>query len=345
MQMLYKGCFSLAVYYNHYDHYDHRKEGDAVQENRYIYRAFGCEVRSELPFPELPHWEGPTGSDTALEVVVGRLNEVWDAAVQFGRSWASDAASETILFRIPEVAVYAIQGGKRIVVSPCGAADPDQIRLYILGSAMGVLLMQRGILPLHGSAVVIDGKAYAFCGQSGAGKSTLASAFGELGRPLVTDDVIAVSFDGQGRPYVTPSYPQQKLWQASLEQLGMDARRYKPLFQEVNKYAVPVVQQFAGEPVQLAGLFELRLGDKAEHRLERLSPLESLPVLFAHTYRNYLIPMMGLGQWHLDMTAKLAGSLWLARWERGTEGFSARMMAERMTQWIQGEELSLCQRM
>ena len=31
--------------------------------------------------------------------------------------------------------------------------------------------------PLHGSAIAIDGKAYAIVGDSGAGKSTLASAF------------------------------------------------------------------------------------------------------------------------------------------------------------------------
>ena len=57
----------------------------------------------------------------------------------------------------------------------------------------GALLMQRKILPLHGSAVAIDGKAYAIVGDSGAGKSTLASAFLNKGYQLLSDDVIAVS--------------------------------------------------------------------------------------------------------------------------------------------------------
>ena len=72
-------------------------------------------------------------------------------------------------------------------------ADEDKIRLYILGTCMGALLMQRKILPLHGSAIAIDGKAYAFVGDSGAGKSTLASAFLSKGYKLLSDDVIAVS--------------------------------------------------------------------------------------------------------------------------------------------------------
>ena len=72
---------------------------------------------------------------------------------------------------------FCIQEGKRIIVSPIEGSDEDEIRLYILGTCMGAILMQRKILPLHGSAVAIDGKAYAIVGDSGAGKSTLASAF------------------------------------------------------------------------------------------------------------------------------------------------------------------------
>ena len=37
--------------------------------------------------------------------------------------------------------------------------DEDIIRLYILGTCMGAILMQRKILPLHGSAIAINGKA------------------------------------------------------------------------------------------------------------------------------------------------------------------------------------------
>jgi serine kinase of HPr protein (carbohydrate metabolism regulator) len=95
---------------------------------------------------------------------------------------------------------------------------------------MGALLLQRRVLPLHGSAVAVNGKAIAFVGESGAGKSTLASAF--LGRdyPLLSDDVIPVRFSIDGDPHVAPAYPQQKLWQESLNGLGMDSAHFKPSF-------------------------------------------------------------------------------------------------------------------
>ena len=52
-----------------------------------------------------------------------------------------------------------------------------------------------------------------FVGDSGAGKSTLASAFLNRGYQLLSDDVIPVSLSQNHIPMVTPSYPQQKLWQ------------------------------------------------------------------------------------------------------------------------------------
>lgn len=97
------------------------------------------------------------------------------------------------MFQVADTAIFAIQNGDTIQVSPMAGADEAKIRLFLLGTCMGALLMQRKILPLHGSAIAIDGKAYAFVGHSGAGKSTLASAFINKGFQLLSDDVIAVT--------------------------------------------------------------------------------------------------------------------------------------------------------
>ena len=114
------------------------------------------------------------------------------------------------------------------------------LRLYILGTCMGAILMQRKILPLHGSAVDIDGKVYAIVGDSGAGKSTLASALLKHGYQLVSDDVIAVSLTHENPiPFVTPSYPQQNLV-GKPKYFGMDSTNYHSTYVRENKYRVPV---------------------------------------------------------------------------------------------------------
>ena len=89
---------------------------------------------------------------------------------------------------------------------------------------------------------------------AGAGKSTLAAAFLNIGHQLLSDDVIAISLSQDDRLVVTPSYPQQKLWENSIVHLGMETNSYNPLYKEVNKYAVPVAATFCSDQIPLAGV-------------------------------------------------------------------------------------------
>src|SRR5687767_37791 len=99
-----------------------------------------------------------------------------------------DLQDDALVLRIPEVASYRIDATS-ILVSPAPAVPEQNLRLYLLGSAFGALLHQRGLLPLHANAVEIDGKAVAFMGASGEGKSTLAAWFHDRGFNIIADDV------------------------------------------------------------------------------------------------------------------------------------------------------------
>lgn len=60
--------------------------------------------------------------------------------------------------------------------------------------AVGLLLAHlRGAIPLHGSAVVIDGRAAVFIGGTGLGKSTVAASLCDLaGASLLGDDAVTL---------------------------------------------------------------------------------------------------------------------------------------------------------
>ncbi|MDQ6421402.1 ATP-binding cassette domain-containing protein [Paenibacillus sp. LHD-117] len=226
------------------------------------------------------------------------------------------------LFHVPETAVYSVADGTHIALTPYPAADEAKIRLFLLGTCMGVLLVQRGILPLHGSAVVIDGKVYAIVGESGAGKSTLAAAFARAGYPLMTDDVIAVALTDDAA-LVHSSYPQQKLWEESIEQLGLHDRDYSSIYQRVNKYAVPIRSRFCREALPLAGIVELVKSDEPEPSIQACNRLEGLHALYVHTYRNSLLHLMNRQQWQFQSIARLASELPVYRLRRPADGFSA----------------------
>jgi hypothetical protein len=206
---------------------------------------------------------------------------------------------------------------------------------------MGAILLQRRILPLHGSAVAIGGKAYAIVGESGAGKSTLASAFLQQGYRLVSDDVIAVSgWRDETGPRVTPSYPQQKLWQDSLRQLGMEENRYPPLFARETKFSVPVASRYCADHVPLAGVIELVKSEEDGSGIEitRIRKLERFHILCNHTYRNIFIPHMGLTEWHFTASAQLVEQVPLFRLYRPASGFTAPQLVTSILQIVQEEE-------
>ena len=139
-----------------------------------MYKVFGLRVLSEIQLPELPRINE---QEETREVIIrtADLFQKWSEFTNTEQNFVVD--KNVVMIRIPDTAIFSIQEGKQIIVSPMGNTCEDKIRLYILGICMGALLMQRGILPLHGSAINIDGKVYAILGNSGAGKSTLAAAF------------------------------------------------------------------------------------------------------------------------------------------------------------------------
>lgn len=302
-----------------------------------VYKAFGLKVSSPIPLPELPQTNGQE-NDIDVEIEIADLSGLWRELVPPQKK--SVVMKDLYMFQIPSIARFCIENGSRIIVSPFGALNPNDIRLFILGTCMGAVLLQRKVLPLHGSALVIDGKAYCIIGDSGAGKSTLASVFLSKGYRLLTDDIIAVSLSSDNTPLVSPSYPQQKLWRESLKELGMKADGYHSVFKRDNKYAVPVLSKFSSEPISLAGVCELVKTGDDQIGIQKVERLERLHTLFRHTYRNFLLAGLGLIDWHFRTSAGIVNQIDFFRLSRPVSGFSAPNLASLLLTTIK-EEIKL----
>lgn len=304
-------------------------------KTRTVYEAYGLTVSSDIALPELL----PINIvDDKTDIIIEKadLHTLW-----FEHSVPDDdfvIKKDWIMFHVSKTAIFLIQSGNRIEFSPIDAAQEDEIRLYILGTCMGAILMQRKILPIHGSAVAIDGKAYAIVGDSGAGKSTLASAFLKRGYKLMSDDVIPVTLNNENIPIVTPSYPQQKLWLESLNHFEMDSNNYQPLIVREDKFAVPVQDQFITEQLPLAGVFELIKGENDEIEIKSIQSLQRFYKLYHHTYRNFFIQKSGLMDWHFNTSAKMIKKIEFFQLRRPTNRFTAPDLSEIILNVLKREE-------
>lgn len=301
------------------------------------YKAFGLTISSNIPLPELKLCERAEQVDVKIEL--GNLKNEWSPYSQASNRFV--VTEQQVLFHIADVATYCIRGGKKIIVSPKKDADEAQLRLYILGSCMGAILMQRHIFPLHGSAIAVGGKAYAIVGHSGAGKSTLASAFLAEGYQLLTDDIIPLSFSKNGQPSVIPTYPQQKLWQETLTQFGYDSNKYKPIVKRKTKFLIPVTDQFTDQSLPLAGIFELVKSTENQIALRPLNKFKLLETIFTHTYRNNFVEGMNLRVWHFQTAINIVNQVEVYQLSRPVTSFSAKELVSCIVRTIGESEFKV----
>ena len=95
------------------------------------------------------------------------------------------------------------------------------IEIFLFGPVWATLCHQRGMLPLHASAIVTKGGITAFAGHSGAGKSTTAALLSSLEYELIADDILPVSFNHNSVPGAWPYLRRLKLRGDSINQLGL----------------------------------------------------------------------------------------------------------------------------
>ena len=105
-----------------------------------------------------------------------------------GPAW--EHAGGRLLIRHQGGVRFLIEGGDTIRYEAQPGTPPDEIGLFLFGSPWAAVALQRGLLPLHASAVSHAGAVHAFSGASGGGKSTLAAALGRHGLPLFADDLL-----------------------------------------------------------------------------------------------------------------------------------------------------------
>lgn len=287
----------------------------------YDYSLFGLGIRSELELGELAG--GGFEGEPAVSVALGSIINADDAA-------GYSARPDGILLHIPEVGHYLVREGREIIVAPAEGASQRDLRLFLLGSAFGALLHQRGMMPLHANVIELDGRAIAFCGPSGAGKSTIAAWFNDRGHPVLADDLCVIDFDESGRAIARQGLRRLRLWKDALEATGRSSLDFEPSFDRIrdarDKYDVPIDGGRDPAPLPIAAVYLLdRAAEGAESGIHRLHGVAAVDALVSNTYRGGLLPAIGGSGTHLMACVRIAGEVPIFRAERawGRDAFDS----------------------
>lgn len=277
------------------------------------YRLYGLIVESDWPLPEcLPSEQGaPTDVRFIRGLVpahgIDPASDNYNEQSRVGEFWLN----------VEDVARYWVRHGREIIVEPYAGVDEESIRLFLLGSALGALLFQRGLLLIHGNAIEVNGGCLVCVGDSGAGKSTLAAAFMQHGHRLLADDVVPV--DGNG--LAIPGFPRIKLWGDAASQLGIDTQGLRRIMPDMDKYNVPLAERFCESPLPVRWVYVLEPSEGDAFELEPYQGMARFEPLHENTYRVHFLEAMALKPKHLMQVAGLAGHIHMARIKRPVDGF------------------------
>jgi hypothetical protein len=240
------------------------------------YWAYGLCIHAEIVCPELPPHPEPSGNP---DVTIRLLSPVETISESLENGYY-EVRPGVFRMAVSDVAQYLVEEGNRISIRPLVGAAPEEVRLYLLGSAMGALLYQRGLFPLHGSAVETHWGAMIFVGAQGAGKSTLAAQFHRSGYRLLSDDVCAVATGPEGLQ-VLPALAQFRLCADAYERLGTpQGARF-----DVDKFVVPMGEGYSPHPMPLRAIHILADHESDTPAFEVLRGFDRVQRLLENLYR------------------------------------------------------------
>jgi hypothetical protein len=289
---------------------------------QHSYQLYQFGISSEMALPELAP---ATGMASEVRIAYGEvLGSIAPDARQLGPFlWAT---AQSFWLKVPEVAAFLIRDGKEIIVQPEPGIDDASVRVFLLGSAMGVLMFQRQHLVLHGNAVQLGDGCLVCVGPSGAGKSTLAAALMRRGYPLLADDVVPVNAQCEA----LPGFPRIKLWQDSAEKMQIATDGLARIRPDMEKFNLPTISDMAAAPLPIRWVYILSNHNKDEFVFEAVRGMDRFPVLRNNTYRVRFLEGMDLKAQHLSLCAQLSAKIRLVRVTRPNTRFALDELADRI---------------
>lgn len=220
--------------------------------DRYFYRIYGLTVVSDFRLDEAESIAEPESPDVTIrqaffseEIISEEVQQKFSDDVRcfetIGMQWSRMIYSE--------VGVFHSAGGNLIEYQLLDGYKCTTASQIILSWCFSTLFIQRRELAIHGSAVIYNGKMMLISGESGSGKSTLTAEYLSHGARFMSDDIVRIVLDDQGRLVGCPAYPQRKLCPDAVKQYQIDQNDLIEMYDTVKeKYAVRNKEQYHDHP-------------------------------------------------------------------------------------------------
>jgi len=281
--------------------------------NCHRYRLHGLSVESTIPLPNLDLAPVQAVSDATIEIgtVPRDLADCVDRGARF------QASPSGLLIWMDHVARYSVANGNQITVEPLADSTNGEVGELLLSIPIAALLLQRGTIILHASAVATPQGAILIVGRSVAGKSALATWLAQQRIPFMSDDICTVVFDSKGTPCVNPGPARIRLLPEVADMI-LSRQMPRPGANGIlRKISVELEGLHCQEPMPLKKIYLLEIGNLTSGGLNQVTEIaERAKILTQYTYGRQFLRPMNLEAVYGNKLKKLAEKVQIAQYMR-----------------------------
>ena len=290
----------------------------------HYYSAYQLNIQSEILLPEFLAGDPLAPADVTIRVgsVPDRLDN------PSGKGIIYQATHNQFLLNMDEIARYLVQNGNEIIVEPAPTSLESDLRVFLLGSGMGALLHQRGVLVIHAAALYTPQGGVLLAGHSGIGKSTLLGEMMRRGHKMMVDDVCGLVLNENQRPWVLPGYPRTRLWLDAAHKLGQDPNTMERTRPTLEKYERQTPAQFWDQSAPLRRIYLLGTINKDEFHLKPVPGIHAFQIVLRNTYRQQFLDGLEMRGTHFSLATAVAKFCPVTRLLRPSSHFQLKELAD-----------------
>jgi len=297
---------------------------DFHRRANYLYTLCGWKTRSEIPL---------TGVTTSLDAgstvdILIQIAPGHSPIVTKQEGLVIEHSLEYSRIRIEAVADFEVYGGQQISVWPAAGATQRDIEIFLFGPVWATLCYQRGLFPLHASAILADGCITAFAGSSGVGKSTAAAMMSALDYELFADDILTIDFDQNSIPGAWPYLRRLKLRGDSITELALTSAATVSERLDKEKYFVHPKCVADDRWCRLGRLYLLEIDPiNSRNSIDRIVGAEAVRALIGQTYHFDFVEGTRRFNDHLTFCTQLASKIAIYRLRRSQLAGAGKKLA------------------
>jgi hypothetical protein len=294
----------------------------------YFQTAYQLNFHTDFPIPEFLAGDGTAAPD----VLIRHGAVPTDLENPSGRGVVYQATANQFLLKMDEIARYLVQNGNEIIIECAPGSLESDVRVFLLGSCIGALLHQRGLLVMHAGAIHTEKGALLFTGHSGCGKSTILGELMRRGYKMMVDDVCGVRLDEHQTPVVLPGYPRTRLWLDSAKKLEQDIQQLERTRPTLEKYERQAPQQFWDQPAPLRRIYLLGSSKQNELFLQVEPRINTFSIVLHNTYRQQFLDGLEMRAPHFGLASAMAKYCAVTRVTRPSQLFRLAELADLIEQ-------------